>query len=144
MFNAYYGEFSSGRLKRLPYFGYIVLLAVLFFAFMLATVATIVGFEKAIGGDLAMAQELIRNSLSIPYMIILAIFMFALFVGGLNIFAKRARDTGLPGWLFVLGFIIVSMLVAKFISPNAGHSINIIVGLLLLFIPSDTFKGNRE
>jgi len=141
MFKTYFGEFKSGRLQRLPFLGYAFLIIAVQFAFVFATVLAIGGAEMAIGGDLATAQEAILKSLAIPYLIIFAIFMAALLIAGMNITAKRARDIGLPGWLFVAGLIFISVLISNFIFPNLSQAISTVAGLGLLFSPSGMLKG---
>ena len=143
MFKFYFGDFSNGRLLRLPYLGYIVLLIILWIGFIFATVAAIGAAEHILGGDLAEAQAVLTKSLGIPYMIILGLVLLALFVASFNMMAKRARDMGLPGWMFVIGFLIVIWLVSFYVSDNAGSGLSSIVGLALLLLPSNTFGGNK-
>lgn len=143
MFKIYFGEFSDGRLLRLPYLGYIILLIVLWIGFIIATVVAIGAAEHLMSGNLAEAQAVIMNSLGIPYLIILGLVLLALFVASFNMMAKRARDTGLPGWVFVVGVMIVIWLVSFFVSDKAGSGLSSIVGLALLLIPSNTFGKNK-
>ena len=143
MFKIYFGEFSNGRLLRLPYLGYTLLLIAVFVGFIFGTIMLMGAAETMMGGDLAGAQQTLMNSLGIPYMIILGLVVLALFVASFNMMAKRARDIGLPGWTFVVGFIIISGLLSYFISENAGNGLSTIVGLALLLVPSNTFGGSR-
>jgi len=140
MLQTYFGGFKAGRLQRLPFLGYSVFLGALFFAFTFATVAAIAGAEHAIGGNLAEAQDQIRNALAIPYIIIFAIVIIMLFIASINIIAKRARDMGLSGWFFVAGFATISLLISWLFSQNASQSISVIVCISLLFVPGNTFK----
>jgi len=144
MIKTYFREFTSGRLQRLPFLGYGLLLSVLFFAFMFSSIAMIAGIEHAMGGNFLAAQENIRRTLTLPYLIILAVFMAVLMVAGLNLMAKRARDTGLPGWVFVVVLLVVTALVSWLISPRASQFISTIATLGLLFIPGDTFNRHKN
>ncbi len=144
MLQVYFGNFADGRLKRLPFVGYILVLGLLLFTFVFGTVALIAGAEYAIGGNLADAQDLIRKSLGIPFLIIFAVFMILLLVAGLNITAKRARDCGLPGWLFVAVLVAVSMIASWLISQNASQAISTLVFAGLALIPSDTFQRGSK
>jgi len=143
MIDVYFGNFANGRLLRLPYFGYSVLLVFLLFGFMLGTVILMGAAENMMGGDLADAQSMLMETLGIPYMIILGILVFVTIIASLNIMAKRVRDIGLPGWLVVLAFIIISALISQFVSVSASNGLSTVVGLGLLLIPSNTFGGNR-
>lgn len=143
MLNIFFGDFSTGRLLRLPYLGYITLLIVLWIGFIFATVLAIGAAEHLMGGDLAEAQATIMSSLGIPYMIILGLVLLALFVASFNMMAKRARDIGLPGWTCVVGIMIVIWLVSFLVSDEAGSGISAIVSFALLLVPSNTFGGNK-
>ncbi len=135
--NTYFGDFKAGRLRRLSFLGYTLLIVVLLSAFIIISFFSIIGVEKIYGGDLTKAPNLIRYFLGIPYAITSATVIFALFTAGLNITAKRARDIGLSGWYFVAGLIIVSVFASIFISLFDSLSIGLLVGLLLVLIPGN-------
>ena len=105
MLKALFGDVHNGRLMRLQYVGYSLLLSLLMVGVGLAVVAAIGIGEDFIGGDLQQAKELLRERVTLPYMIVFAaatlLFMFV----GANIMAKRIRDIGLPGWWSVLGLL---------------------------------------
>jgi len=143
MLKIYFGEFSDGRLLRLPYLGYTLLMVAVFIGFVFGTIILMGAAETMMGGDLAGAQQTLMTALGIPYMTILGVIVLGVLVGSLNVMAKRVRDIGLPGWMFVLGFMIVSFLVSGFISESASNGLSTIVGFGLLFIPSNTFGGNK-
>jgi len=143
MLRQYFSDFSSGRLQRVPFAGYTFLLGLLLLIFVFGTAAMVAGMEHAIGGNLMVAQDAIRTRLAMPYMIILAIFMIALFIAGTNIAAKRARDIGLPGWIFVIAIFIISVFLTWFFSQIASRPFSALVAIVLLFTPSDTLKGNK-
>ncbi len=145
MKNTYFGEFADGRLLRMPYFKYLIILFAIMFGFMLATVMLIGAAENIIGGDLTNAQDVLRNALGLPYLVILGVVMIGIFIALSNITAKRARDTGLPGWLFVTGIIVISALLSYFLSDQLSRTFSSIIGFGLLLIPSNVFaRKNHE
>ena len=139
MFKIYFGEFANGRLLRLPYLGYSILIIILWIGFVIATIVAIGAAEHLMGGNLAEAQAMLTKSLGIPYMIILGLVFIAMLVASLNMMAKRARDMGLPGWIFVIVVFIASGLLSYYASDKAGSGLSSIVGFALLLIPSNTF-----
>jgi uncharacterized membrane protein YhaH (DUF805 family) len=169
MWTVYFGEWTDGRLKRLQYFGYYVLLM---FLVMLMVVGSLllVGMtpETMQRGMDAMATLFVDR---LGWVVILSIFvvMIIIFAAQLNIMAKRIRDMGLPAWWTILALIIVSILLnllfptqqievastvvggtevathAAFSANASTGSIvtelyNLVVFLCLVFIPSDFFK----
>ncbi len=139
MIKTFFGDIKSGRLQRLPYLGYSVLVAILFFLVMFAIVATIAGAEKIIGGNLQAAQQILRENFSGIFLIFVALFVFVLGFVSANIAAKRFRDMGLPGWWAVAVVVVLSGLISAVISQNIGNAISGASFLILLFVPSNTF-----
>ncbi len=144
MLKLYFAGFKSECLHRLPYLGYGVLLGVILLVFVFAFVLAIVGVEKAIGGDIVATQQLVAKYLGLPFVITLAILVLTLFIAGLNITAKRARDIGLPGWIFVTGCIIAVLLIFKLISQEASQIFGIIILTGLLFAPGNILKRQQR
>ena len=153
MLNTYFGDVTSGRLLRLPFVGYLILLQVIMIAMGLGVAASLGVAENLVGGDLQEAQTMLREKFGIPVMIGFAIF-FALFIfADLNLKAKRIRDIGLPGWWTLLAALAVSIIgiavniVSRSdpaISKPISSIITAIAFLALVFIPSDTFDGNND
>jgi uncharacterized membrane protein YhaH (DUF805 family) len=98
MLKSYFGDVKSGRLQRLPFLGYFILLQIIMVAIAVGIGAGIGAVENLVGGDLQQAQEMLRTRFGIPVIILLAILYGALFFAMLNLEAKRIRDMGLPGW----------------------------------------------
>ena len=168
MWKVYFGEWQSGRLKRLPYLGYDVLLMVLGFVIVMGVLLLAGGsMERILSMGLAGVLE------SMGLVLILAIFVvfIALGIANLNIMAKRIRDMGLPAWGTVAGIILMSI-VLNLLFPSqqmavgaavadingalsatgnmqastgsiVSEGFNMLVFLCLVFIPSDTF-GNKN
>lgn len=152
MLSTYFGDVTSGRLQRLPFIGYIVLLYVLFIVLMLAGAASLGIAENLAGGDLTQTQQMLAEKFGLPAMIIVGIVVAAVFFASLNLEAKRIRDMGLPGWwtllaVWVLSVIIIALL-SGFLDPELGNRVSSIISaiafLALVFIPGDTFTGNND
>ena len=140
MISTYFGDIRNGSLKRLPYLGYSLLLGVIVLAFVFAVVLAIGAGEHLLGGDLTKAQQTLRETLGIPFFIVFVLFLLVVFFASLNIAAKRARDIGLPGWLVVLGIVIVSLLLSTMVSNDASNGFSGLIFLALLLTPTDMFK----
>jgi uncharacterized membrane protein YhaH (DUF805 family) len=163
MWNVYFGEWSSGRLKRLPYLGYDVLLMVVAVIVILGTLMFVGGLDKI--SDVSSASLL--EGMGLLTILFFFVFFIAAFVANLNIMAKRLRDMGLPAWGSVVAIILISFILEA-LFPNqqaqmsavvaetqAGVStavdadastgsivsdiFNLIVFGCLVLIPSDTF-----
>ena len=142
MINALFGDVKTGRLMRLQYLGYSLLLSLLMFGFGLAIVLAIGAGEHIIGGDLQQAQDKLREMFTLPLMIVYAVVMPLFVFIGLNILAKRIRDIGLPGWLTVLVIIVLEGVASFAVSSGAGSGLHTLVWIALLLIPTDTFKDS--
>ena len=168
MFKVYFGEWASGRLKRLPYLGYYVLLMVIMAAIIIGVIASVSFMETKAGMDVAAAQSAVLEKFGVVGIIGIAILMFAMMVAQINILAKRIRDMGLPAVWTILGIIAVSIILnilfpaqevavtttvvqsaegvaAAAESTTMGQSMvvqvfDLILFLCLLLIPSDTFS----
>ncbi|MCW8329763.1 hypothetical protein MD588_13175 [Photobacterium sp. SDRW27] len=136
MITAILGEVQRGKLQRLAFLGYIVLLTVLLVVFGLVMALFIGAGEHLLGGDLQQAQETMHQKGTTPvtlvFSVVLALFIYA----KLNITAKRIRDMGLPGWRMVLAIFIVDILLGIIVSREAVSSFMLVIFLLLLFIPT--------
>ena len=73
MIKALFGDVKIGRLMRLQYLGYSLLLSLLMFGFGLAIVLAIGAGEHIIGGDLQQAQDKLREMFTLPLMIVFAV-----------------------------------------------------------------------
>jgi uncharacterized membrane protein YhaH (DUF805 family) len=154
MLSTYFGDVTSGRLLRLPFIGYLILLQVVMFALVMGGAASLGIAENLVGGNLQDAQAMLGEKFGIPAMIVIAIVMALYLFADLNLKAKRIRDMGLPGWWTLLAVIVISIVVTIVINiafgsdPETSNRISsiftAIAFLALLFIPSDTFSGNSE
>ncbi len=154
MFNTYFGDVTSGRLLRLPFIGYFILLQVVIFALMMGAAASLGIAESLIGGNLQETQAMLLKNLGTPVLITMAIFALLFIFAALNLKAKRIRDMGLPGWWTLLAVWIISAVVLVIVNVVTGSdpllfnsissAISTIGVLALIFIPSDTFSGNNS
>ena len=168
MWKVYFGEWQSGRLKRLPYLGYDVLLMVLGIVIFMGAFLLVGGSME---GMLGMNPEAIVEGMGLLLLLGMFVFFMALTVANLNIMAKRIRDMGLPAWGTVAGIILVSIML-NLLFPSqqmavgaavadingalsttgnmqastgsiVSEGFNMLVFVCLVFIPSDTF-GNKN
>ena len=139
MFKVLFGDISNGRLQRLAFLGYIVLLTLLFMAAMFGVVFAFGTGESIIGGDLQQAQDMLRETLGIPFIIIFMAMMMLLFFAQMNLAAKRIRDIGLPGWWVVLLLLLLGGVTSAMMTKEQGGGLHFLVFLLLVLIPSGSF-----
>jgi len=170
MFKIYFGEWGSGKLQRLPYLGYHILLMVIIFAIIFGIIFAVGATESMMSGNIADTQAMLMGKFGILAIITIVFLMFAAMLGQVNILAKRLRDMGLPVLWTILGIIVISMILNIVFPPQevamsatslqtANGSVtavsanttttsmvvqafDMIVFLCLLFIPSNTF-GNK-
>ena len=170
MLKTYFGEWGEGKLQRLPYLGYHILLMFLVVAIILAGIFAVGAAENLIGGDLATTQKMLMDKFGIVAIIGIAALMFFAMLGQVNILGKRIRDMGLPVLWTILGIIAVSMILNLVFPPQEvamsaaavqtadGSAtavaasttttsmivqiFDLIVFLCLVLIPSNTF-GNK-
>jgi uncharacterized membrane protein YhaH (DUF805 family) len=168
MLKIYFGEWGNGRLKRLPYLGYYVLLMFLLMVVIFGMIFAVGASERLMGGDLLATQQLLTERFGILAIVGFVVLMIIALFAQVNILAKRIRDMGLPALWTILGILAVSLLLnmlfpaqevavsttvvqtaegtAASISANSTapsmivQSFDMIVFLCLLLIPSDTFN----
>jgi uncharacterized membrane protein YhaH (DUF805 family) len=169
MLKTYFGEWGSGKLQRLPYLGYHILLMVLVVAVIFAGIFAVGATENLMGGDLEATQKLLADKFGIIAIIFIAALMFIAMLGQINILGKRIRDMGLPVLWTILGIIVLSLVLnllfppqevtmnalavqsdnVKAVTANATVTttnmivqiFDLLVFLCLVLIPSNTFKN---
>ena len=171
MVKVYFGEWANGRLKRLPYLGYYLLLIVLFVAIIFGGIFAMGATENIMGGDIAATQAILLERFGFAAIIGFFVFMIVMMIAQINILAKRIRDMGLPPVWTIFGIIMVS-LILNILFPaqsvevstavvktaeNATATVgaetttasmmvqlfDLIVFLCLILIPSDAFGKNK-
>ncbi len=171
MLKTYFGEWGTGKLQRLPYLGYHLLLIVLIIAIIMGTIFTIGAAENFIGGNLVETQKMLMDKFGFIAIAGIMLLIFAAILGQLNILGKRIRDMGLPVLWTIIGIMIVSLILNIVLPPQevamsaatvqtangsaaavatATTTPNVIVQifdmivfLCLLFIPSNAFGSKN-
>lgn len=143
MFNVLWGDIQAGRLKRLPFLLWYLVVVLLTVVLGFGLGAVIGAAERMAGGESLKAQVALEDSLGPVGLIVVAALFALLLLAQLNIMAKRVRDMGLPAaWLFALGWLLLSGLVSSAGGPALGGLLSLLVLLALLFVPTGAFaKG---
>ena len=172
MLKTYFGEWSTGKLQRLPYLGYHLLLMVLIIAIIMGTIFTIGAAENFIGGNLAETQKMLMDKFGFVAIAGIVTLIFIVMLGQLNILGKRIRDMGLPVLMTILSIMLISLILNIALPPQevgmsaaaiqtadgsaaavatATTSTNVIIQifdmivfLCLVFIPSNTFGSKNR
>ncbi|QNT70526.1 DUF805 domain-containing protein [Defluviicoccus vanus] len=151
MLTALFGDVRDGRLQRLPYLGYCLLLLLLVFAIGVAFTVLLGGSEglsEAItGGDAEKAKELLLQHLSSTAISLLLVATIvigaAISFANINLQAKRLRDMGLPGWLGVAAIFGLELVITALVGNQTASIFHLVTFLALLLIPTATFAGRR-
>jgi len=137
MIKALLGDVKTGRLMRLQYLGYSLLVYLLMFGFVFVVILAIGAGEHIIGGDLQHAQDKLREMFTLPAMIVFAVIMPLFLFMVANIMAKRIRDIGLPGWWSVLAIIVITGIVSYMVSNEVSNGLSTLIWVVLLLVPSN-------
>lgn len=135
-------EVRDGRLRRLPYLGYGLLLGALMAMVGFMLVVFLGGAATLTGADLQETQTRIGEHLGPVGVPLLAILGLGFGFAALNLQAKRLRDMGLPGWLTLAGIVLLEVGLSLAIAPQIGSVVNGIIWLALLLVPSNAFGGS--
>ena len=172
MLKIYFGEWGSGKLQRLPYLGYYVLLTVLVMAIIIGGIMVVGMTENLMDGNIADTQKLLLDKFGIIAVLGIAVLGFVTVLAQVNILGKRIRDMGLPVLWTILGIIAVSLVLNILFLPQevmmstasvqtangsattmtaSTTSTSIVVQLFdlalflaLLFIPSNSFSSKNH
>lgn len=136
----FFGGIRDGRLARLPFLAWSMLLMLLVIGFGLALGAFLVIVQNTMGGDPAASEAaleaFVAGPLTIPFALIGLIVLFAQY----NLVAKRVRDIGLPGWPAVLAVVLLTGIAAATVAETAVGLLNAAVGLVLVLVPGDALR----
>ena len=172
MLKTYYGDWGTGKLQRLPYLGYHLLLIVLIMAIIMGTIFAVGAAENFLGGNLAETQKMLMDKFGFVAISGIMVLIFAAMLGQLNILGKRIRDMGLPVLMTIIGIMVISLILNIALPPQevamsataiqtadgsaaaiatATTTPNVIIQifdmiifLCLLFIPSNTFGSKNQ
>ncbi len=142
MFRALWGDIQHGRLGRLPFLGWYLVILLLALVLSFALGAVIGAAERMGGGEPLRTQVVLEESLGTMGLLGVAAVFALLLLGQLNIMVKRVRDIGLPmPWLIVLAWLLLSGLVSSGGGALLGGLLSVLVLLALLLVPTSAFGG---
>lgn len=145
MLKTLFGEVRNGRLKRLQYVGYSLLLTLLMMGVGLAIAMSIGLAEDVIGGDLQQSRDILRERFTLPYIVVFAAATLLFIFSGANIMAKRIRDIGLPGWWSVLALLVLFAILASVIPDQVTSGLQSLVWIVLSLIPGNALaRGTQQ
>ena len=144
MFKTLWGEVKNGRLQRLPYLGYFVLLNVLLGVLVFGVLMSLDVEEGMLNGDLEKVQAGFAEHLSMPVVLLGAVVLLLVLFASLNIMAKRLRDTGLPGWWSTLGVVAIGAMLSQIVSEQVGSGFHSLVMIALFLIPTASFNKQQN
>ncbi|MDX1541003.1 MAG: DUF805 domain-containing protein [Geminicoccaceae bacterium] len=131
----FFGEIRDGRLARLPFLAWTILLMLIVIGFGLAIGAMIGILQNLMGGDPAETQATLEALFTTPFAIVLPVLGLGVLFVHYNLIAKRARDIGLPGWPTALAIALLTGLAGAALSESALGLINAVLGLALILVP---------
>lgn len=147
MLTALFGNVRDGRLRRLPYLGYCLLLLLLVLAIGVVFTLLLGGSEGLVeaisGGDAEKANELLQQHLGSTAISLLVaatiVIGAAISFANINLQAKRLRDMGLPGWLGVAVIFALELVITALVGNQTASMFHLVTFLALLLIPTATF-----
>lgn len=137
MLRALWGEIQHGRLQRLPFLGWYLVLVLLAAVLAFALGAIIGAAERMSGGEPLETQVALGESLGPMGVLVVAALFALLLLGQLNIMAKRVRDMGLPmPWILVLAWLLLSGMLSSVAGAFLSGLLSLMVLLALLLMPT--------
>ena len=130
----------DGRIGRLAYLGYSVLLAVVGAVFEIGLSILMLGVDAVVNNDADISQLRPESAAEWVAMACYAAYALAFLYFGLNLTAKRFRDMGLPGWKATLGTAAISGVIFLTVAAVAAVAVIVIVSICLLVIPGNAFS----
>ena len=143
MLTDYWGRFRDGKLASKRFILLWLLLVLAFVAFGFAVGASLGIAENMVGGSTAEAQEKLRQSFSLPAIVLLVVLVLLFVIAKLNIIAKRARDAGLPGWITALAIGALTGTASQNVDALSTGGVSMLVVIILALIPTNSFGGSR-
>lgn len=148
MLNAFFLDIRTGRLGRLQYLGYSVLLIAVGFAASVLFVAVSDGADSIMRLDIEQFEKQLENALEGPMVIVTIVLSIVFLFADLNLGAKRLRDIGLPGWTAIVVIIAATIVFYTVFSTPGGDLFSFLSWIALLLIPTNAIKrkttGPRE
>ncbi len=153
MFRAYFGGLRTGRLTRLPFLGFLLLLAILFVLFGLGIAFGVGLAEHLIRADRGPAAAELVAQIDVTTLALLGPLVLVVGFAKANLLAKRIRDMGLSGWrtLLVIAIAVAGLsavMHASGVPPRESVPIHGMISTLLalglLLIPSGLFHPRPQ
>jgi uncharacterized membrane protein YhaH (DUF805 family) len=142
MFRALWGDIQHGRLQRLPFLGWYLVLVLLVVVLAFGLGAVIGAAERMAGGEPLETQVALGESLGPLGLLTVAAVFALLLLGQLNIMAKRVRDMGLPmAWIIVLAWLLLSGVLSSAGGALLGGLLSLAVLLALLLVPTAAWSA---
>ncbi|WP_295387241.1 DUF805 domain-containing protein [uncultured Thiodictyon sp.] len=142
MLHAFFGGLTQGRLTRLPFLGFWVLLWLLVALYGTGIAFGIGVAEPLIFDGPGAARDWLAGHFGPPVLVLLGLCGLLFVLAQLNLLAKRIRDMGLPGWSVLLVIALLAAALRYTLPPGGGPLDPETHGLLLLallLIPSGLF-----
>lgn len=144
MLQTIFGELRNGRVSRLRFLAAYLVLTVAGMGVMLALLWLSGAAADAAAQEAGPEEfDAVLANLGGGWLLTLAATGLLLFFGQINLWAKRLRDMGLPGWWTVLILIGLGAVVSGFVSGQVSSGLNLAVLLALLLVPGGAFGGNE-
>ena len=145
MLQTIFGDIRNGRVSRLRFLVALLVLTAAGMAVMLA----LLWFSGAAGAAASLDAgaeefETVLEGLGGGWLFALAAAGLVLFFGQINLWAKRFRDIGLPGWWMVLILIGLGSVVSGMVSDQVSSGLNLAVLLALLLVPGGALGGDNR
>ncbi len=131
---------TDGRIGRLAFIGYAVLLAFVGAVFEIGLSILVFGIDAVVNSDADITQFRPESAAQKAVMALYAAYVLVFLYCNLNLTAKRFRDIGLPGWTAAFGFAVAGGVVFLLVSATAGLAFITLVALSLLVIPGNVFS----
>ncbi|NEV63808.1 DUF805 domain-containing protein [Thiorhodococcus minor] len=139
MLKTLYGEILTGRLKRLPYLGYSLLLLLVVLLLAIGIDASIGLSERLASGEQVGTGALIWDELGLRGLVAIGLALAALTLAQINIAVKRIRDIGLPPWWALITIVVLGFFSAIIGGSQLASGVDLLVFLSLLILPTDSF-----
>lgn len=145
MFKIFFGDIKIGKIRRLAFLGYSLLIQIVVFGFVFFIVYTMGISEELLNEDLFEIQSLIKNNgILLFFIIVFVIGMSLAIFAGTNLIAKRIRDIGLSGWLTVLIIFILQINILLFMSEQIYSGLQLILTITLILTPTGLLNNKKN
>lgn len=128
-----WGGWTAGRIGRWRF----LMLYVLLVLTVMAAMALLLG-GAYVTGEIAPDPEQLARTVGLPVLLLVMLVMLACGIGVLNLIGKRGRDAGLPGWVPIVGFLVLAVLVRGM--GMTGNMLIFAFIAVMAWLPTDQFR----